>query len=160
MSIKYWSQIGMGLVVLGFASLVSWYEGSTLLDKSSEWRYSAPFSDMIHGSVQTTHDIVALDFFVYAAKFSPIYPGMMIISASYLAVLIGYRVMKPSSFRISLVLLGMIELALGFAISPSSTSGGNTLFLLFLLTGLIMILLASVLHLLPFVRMKSHWDAK
>ncbi|WP_299737018.1 YjdJ family protein [Rossellomorea sp. y25] len=158
MSIRYWSQVGIGLVVLGFASLVSWYEGSALLDNSWEWRYSAPFSEMIHHSVQSSYDIVALDFFVYAAKFSPLYPGMMIISASYLSILIGFRLFKQSGFRIFLALLGVIDLSVSFIISSSPTAGGNILFWLFLSVGLFMIVVASVLHLLPYIQMKSHFN--
>jgi Domain of unknown function (DUF4306) len=158
MSIRYWSQIGIGLVVLGFVSLVSWYEGSALLDYSWEWKFSAPFSDMIHGSVQSSNDIVALDFFVYAAKFSPLYPGMMIISASYLSILIGFRLFKQSGFRIFLAFLGVIDLSLSFIISSSPTAGGNMLFWLFLSVGLFMIVVASVLHLLPFIQMKSQFN--
>ncbi|MFC7784000.1 YjdJ family protein [Rossellomorea sp. GCM10028870] len=158
MSIRYWSQVGIGLVVLGFASLVSWYEGSALLDNSWEWRYSAPFSEMIHDSVQSSYDIVALDFFVYAAKFSPLYPGMMIISASYLSILIGFRLFKQSGFRIFTALLGVIDLSVSFIISSSPTAGGNILFWLFLSVGLFMIVVASVLHLLPYIQMKSHFN--
>ncbi|MGM0750796.1 MAG: YjdJ family protein [Bacillota bacterium] len=160
MSIRYWSQIGIGLVIFGFASLVSWYEGSALLDNSWEWRYSAPFSDMIHGSVQSSNDIVALDFFVYAAKFSPVYPGLMFISASYLLVLIAFRLFKQSSFRILIALLGVIDLVLSFLISSSPTAGANILFWLLLLVGLLMTVVAGVLHLFPFLGMKSHFDSK
>jgi Domain of unknown function (DUF4306) len=157
MSIRYWSQVGVGLVVLGFASLVSWYEGSALLDNPWEWRYSAPLSELVHGSVTSSNDIVAIDFFVYAAKFSPLYPGMMIISASYLSVLIGFRLFKQAGFRIFLVLLGVIDFVLSFLISSSPTAGGNILFWLFLSVGLFMILGASVLQFLPFIRLKSHF---
>ncbi|MEI2663178.1 YjdJ family protein [Rossellomorea sp. LJF3] len=94
MSIRYWSQVGIGLLVFGFSTLVSWYEGSALLDHSWEWRYSAPFSEMVHGRVTGSNDIVALDFFVYAAKFSPLYPGVMITSASYLFILIGFGLLN------------------------------------------------------------------
>ncbi|WP_044337036.1 YjdJ family protein [Rossellomorea aquimaris] len=160
MSIRYWSQIGIGLIIFGFASLVSWYEGSTLLDNSWEWRYSAPFSEMIHGSVQSSNDIVALDFFVYAAKFSPFYPGVMFISASYLSVLIAFRLLKQTIFRISIALLGVIDLVISFIISSSPTAGANILFWLLLLVGLLMTVVAGFLHLFPFIRMKSHFDAK
>lgn len=158
MSIKYWSQKGVCLSVLVFSSLFAWYEGSALLDHSWEWRYSTPFSEMIHGSVTAPNQIVGLDFFVYAAKYSPLYPCLMMISASYLALLIGFRLFKQSGFRIFLALFGVIDLALGFMISSSPTAGGNILFWLFLSVGLFMVVVASVLHLYPFIRINDHFD--
>ncbi|QHE61607.1 DUF4306 domain-containing protein [Rossellomorea vietnamensis] len=56
MSIKYWSQVGIGLLVLGFSTLVSWYEGSALLDHAWEWRYSAPFSGGSTSEAVTTRN--------------------------------------------------------------------------------------------------------
>ncbi|WP_201715769.1 DUF4306 domain-containing protein [Rossellomorea arthrocnemi] len=156
MSIRYWSQIGVGLVVLGFASLVSLYEGSALMDNHWEWRYSAPFSELIYGRVAGPNDIIALDFFVYAGKYLPLFPGMMVISANYLFVLIGSRVFKQTGYRISLILSSVIHLALSFIISSSPTEGGNILFWLFLAIGLLKIIGAISLHLLPFMRIKGH----
>lgn len=158
MSIKYWSQVGIGLLVLGFSTLVSWYEGSALLDHSWEWRYSAPFSEMVHGSVTGSSDIVALDFFVYAAKFTPLYPGMMIISASYLFILTGFKLFKQTGFRIFLALLGAIFLTLCYIISSSPTAGGNTLFRLFLVVGVLMIVVACVIHVVPFLRLRRPYN--
>ncbi|MCR8847419.1 YjdJ family protein [Rossellomorea sp. SC111] len=158
MSIKYWSQVGIGMLVLGFSTLVSWYEGSALLDHSWEWRYSAPLSEMVHGSVTNSNDIVTLDFFVYAAKFSPLYPGMMIISASYLLILFGFRVFKQAGFRICLALMGMIYLALSFIISSSPTTGGNALFWLLLSAGALMIVAASLIHVVPFLRLRRPFN--
>ncbi|CAN7394339.1 YjdJ family protein [Rossellomorea sp. LjRoot5] len=158
MSIKYWSQAGIGLLVLVFSTLVSWYEGSALLDHTWEWRYSAPFSEIVHGSVTGTNDIVALDFFVYAAKFSPLYPGMMIISASYLFILVGFRLFKQRGFLISLALLGVNYLTLSYVISSSPTAGGNTLFWLFLSVGVVMIVAACVIHAFPYLRLKRSFN--
>ncbi|KPL60103.1 YjdJ family protein [Rossellomorea vietnamensis] len=158
MSIKYWAQVGIGLLVLVFSTLVSWYEGSALLDHSWEWGYSAPFSEMVHGSVTGSSDIVALDFFVYAAKFSPLYPGMMIISASYLLILFGFRVFKQAGFRIFLALIGVIYLALSLLISSSPTTGGNALFWLLLSVGILMIVAASGIQVVPFLRLKRPFN--
>ena len=156
MSIRFWSQLGVGVGVLVFATLVSWYEGSALLDQPWEWRYSTPISGMIHGVVEGQADIVGLDFFVYAAKFSPFFPGMMIISTSYLIVLIGFRTFKRSGIRIFFTLTGVVEIALGLIISTSPTAGGNLLCWLFLSIGLLLIVLAIVIHFLPF-RMNDHF---
>ncbi|MBW3114585.1 YjdJ family protein [Bacillus sp. MCCB 382] len=154
MSIRYWSQLGVGLVVLVFSSMVSWYEGSALLEDPWEWRYSAPISEWMHGSVGGSNDISDLDFFIYAAKFSPLFPAFMIISASYLIVLIGIRIFSRTGIRILLVLFGLIELGLSFTLSTSPTAGGNLLTWLFLSVGLLMIILSGIIHLLPLHRDK------
>ncbi|WRP04613.1 YjdJ family protein [Rossellomorea aquimaris] len=155
MSIKYWSQIGAGLLVFGCTALFSWYEGSALLDNPWEWKYSTPFSEMIHGSVLTREQIVDLDFFVYAAKFSPLFPSVMVMSVSYLLVLIGYRFLKHRGFPLFLTLFGMVYLLMSAFIASSPTTGGNILFWLIVLIGLLLIILAFLFHLSPSLRMKG-----
>jgi hypothetical protein len=155
MSIKYCSQIGVGLLVFGFTALFSWYEGSALLDNPWEWKYSTPFSGMIHGSDLTQEQIVDLDFLVYAAKFSPLFPTIMIMCASYLLVLLGYRLLNHRGFPLFLTLFGVIYLLICAFIASSPTTGGNILFWLFVLMGLFLIILASLFHLSPSLRMKG-----
>ncbi|MBN8190600.1 YjdJ family protein [Bacillus sp. NTK074B] len=154
MSIRYWSQLGIGLVILVFSTLVSWYEGSALLEDPWEWKYSAPISEWMYGSVGGSKDISGLDFFVYAAKFSPLYPALMIVSASYLIVLIGIRLLNTTGIRILLVIFGLIELGLSFILSTSPTAGGELLSWLFLSVGILMLILAGTIHLLPLHRDK------
>ncbi|MGD6956609.1 YjdJ family protein [Rossellomorea aquimaris] len=155
MSIKYWSQIGVGLLFFGFTVLFSWYEGSALMDNPWEWKYSTPFSGMIHGSGLTQEQIVDLDFFVYAAKFSPLFPSIMIMSASYLLVLLGYRLLKHRGFPLFLTLFGMVYLLMSAFIASSPTTGGNILFLLFVLIGLLLVILAFLFHFSPSLRMED-----
>lgn len=155
MSIKYWSQVGVGLLVFGFTALFSWYEGSALLDDPWEWKYSTPFSEMIHGSVLMKGQIVDLDFFVYAAKFSPLFPSVNMMSASYLLVLLGHRFLKHRGFPLFLTLFGMMYLLMSAFIASSPTAGGNILFWLFVLMGLFLIILATLFHFSPNLRMKG-----
>ncbi|MGG1632599.1 YjdJ family protein [Rossellomorea sp. NRS-1567] len=155
MSIKYWSQVGVGFLVFGFTALFSWYEGSALLDNPWEWKYSTPFSEMIHGSVLTREQIVELDFFVYAAKYSPLFPSVMVMSVSYLLVLLGYILLKHRGFPLFLTLFGMVYLLMSALIASSPTTGGNILFWLFILIGIFLIILASLFHFSPSLRMKG-----
>lgn len=155
MSIKYWSQVGVGFLVFGFTALFSWYEGSALLDDPWEWKYSTPFSEMIHGSISTKEQIVNLDFFVYAAKFSPLFPSMMMMSASYLLVLLGYRFLRNRGFPLFLILFGVMYLLMSAFIVSSPTTGGNILFWLFVLMGLFLIILATLFHFSSSLGMKK-----
>ena len=58
-----------------FFTVAAWYEGSTILDNPWEWKYSAIFTQLLHGEVVNQHTISQLDYFVYAAKFKPAYPS-------------------------------------------------------------------------------------
>ncbi|MCA1062681.1 YjdJ family protein [Rossellomorea sp. AcN35-11] len=149
MSVKYWSQVGVGLLVFGFSSLFSWYEGSALLDDPWEWKYSTPFSQMIHGTVSMGEKIVEVDFFVYAAKFSPLFPSIMLLSASYLLVLFGYRLFKHPVFSLYLCMFGIMYLLISATIASSPTTGGDILFWLFVSNGLFLIMLSIVFHYSP-----------
>ena len=77
-----------------FSTAVAWYEGSTILDNSLEWQYSTPFTQLLYGVVNNPSDISQLDYFVYAAKFQPTFPIIMVLSSLYLLILIGYSILK------------------------------------------------------------------
>jgi len=67
-------------LILFFSTLISWYEGAQILDDPLEWDYTAIFSNWINGEVTIGKDIVVFDYFIYAAKFSPVFPLLMVIS--------------------------------------------------------------------------------
>ncbi|WP_226613081.1 DUF4306 domain-containing protein [Guptibacillus hwajinpoensis] len=72
------------LVMLVLSTLGSWYEGSELRNKPWEWEYSTFFSRVINGQVTGQADISSLDHFIYAAKFKPLFPILMVVSGIYL----------------------------------------------------------------------------
>ncbi|WP_027953859.1 YjdJ family protein [Halobacillus kuroshimensis] len=117
-------------VVFIFSALVSWYEGSALLDKSWEWAHSAPFSQMINGEVMGEEQIVQLDYFVYAAKFRPLFPMLMFSSFILLLLAVG-SILTKGRWKGSMVLLALLGaglFAFSFLSYASSTIGGHLFF--------------------------------
>jgi len=86
-------QLVIGFVTLLMSTAISWYEGSEIIDDSLEWKYSTPFSQLFNIEINNGQDISRLDYFVYAAKFQPLFPTIMIVSVLYIfTVLLDYFV--------------------------------------------------------------------
>lgn len=74
--------IGCGILL--FATVVAWYEGSAIIENSLAWRSSTPFTQFLGREIYTGKEIAVLDYFVYALKFQPFYPMLMVVSSFYL----------------------------------------------------------------------------
>ena len=147
MSVKYFDQIIIAAFFLLLFSFCTWYEGSEILDNPWEWKYSTHFSQMLNDQVMDDQDISNLDYFVYAAKFKPVFPVLMVLTSSYLIILTGYAPFKRSSKKIALFLAGFGVLFLissGF-VSNSPTVGGNIFQAFFLISGM-MAIMGAVLY--------------
>lgn len=131
-----WVQWFLALIALLFSAAGSWYEGSSILEDPWEWRYSTPFSQIMeHGPVEHAGDISGLDFFVYAAKFNPFFPSIMLISFIYLLVMTGLLFLyeRRKGLAIYLAMLGMMLLLLGISVFGLATLGGKLCFSILLL---------------------------
>lgn len=150
---KYVIQYLMALVFLILSTLVSLYEGSTIRDDSYEWKYTAFFSKMFNGEINDSADISQLDHLIYAAKFNPGFPILMICSLSYLLMLTLYIVLRKNIkiLSISYLAIGMLYLLLGFLISDSPTIGGK--YITFVLTTIG--ILIFIISLLFFIKVKK-----
>ncbi|MFD0770495.1 YjdJ family protein [Bacillus sp. CGMCC 1.60114] len=94
MKIRYMVQFGVALIFFIVSTIISWYEGSNLIEDSFDWKYSAKFTNYFKGPVLDSHDILQIDFFVYAAKFYPIPVIIMVASFGYMLLLSVYIVLK------------------------------------------------------------------
>ncbi|MFE5431117.1 YjdJ family protein [Peribacillus simplex] len=131
-------------------SFCTWYEGSEILDNPWEWKYSTHFSQMLNDQVMDDQDISNFDYFVYAAKFKPLFPFLMVLAASYLIILTGYILFKRSIKKMALFLLGLgvlFLLSTGF-VSNSPTVGGNIFQAFFLIGGMMAIMGAALYYFL------------
>ena len=144
-------QVGLAFILLSFSTLISWYEGSAILDNPSEWPYSTPFSQIFYGVVESEKHLSMLDYFVYAAKFQPVFPVLMAISGLYLFVLIGYHFFKKQLkwFAYYLLTLASGLLLLSYFISSSPTAGGQILFYNWFISGIICVIIAAMLYFIP-----------
>ncbi|MBM7579256.1 YjdJ family protein [Jeotgalibacillus terrae] len=143
----FYVQFGAVFTLFMIATLGSWYEGSRILNEPWEWKYSAPFSALIHGDITSESQILQLDHFVYAAKFEPLLPMIMVFSGLYLLVLIAYGLFRQRVrlFTGLLITTAVMLFALSYAVFPSPTAGGNALFYAGLAGGLL-ILNGAALH--------------
>ncbi|MGF2716191.1 hypothetical protein BWGOE4_55080 [Bacillus mycoides] len=100
MTINQMFQLGASFLLFISSTLISWYQGSNLIDDTLEWKYTAKFTNYFEGPVSNFKDIYQIDFFIYAAKF---YPGsviVMIISFIYMILLLVYIIYKRKNNEI------------------------------------------------------------
>ncbi|EMN7731535.1 YjdJ family protein (plasmid) [Bacillus thuringiensis serovar fukuokaensis] len=93
-------QLGASFLVFIFSTLISWYQGSNLIDFPDEWKYTAKFTNYFKGPVSNYKDIYQVDFFIYAAKFYPGWVIVMIISFIYMILLLVYIIYKRKNTEI------------------------------------------------------------
>jgi Domain of unknown function (DUF4306) len=146
--IRFIIQFGVASFFLLFSTTVAWYEGSAILDNPWEWKYSTPFTQLMYAVVSNPSDISRLDYFVYAAKFQPTFPIIMVLSSLYLLILIGYCIFRQekSVFVIYLSILGGGLIFLSYFIFNSPTAGGQIMFYIFLVCGIFCIVTALMYY--------------
>ena len=139
-------QLGLSSMLFLFSALAAWYEGSNILQNSREWKYTAVFSQMINGEVLHSSDILLVDYFIYAAKFFPTFPILMLLSGTHLILLIGYVLFKRSQkvFAGFLSFMGILFLGISGLVANSSINGLQTFFNLFLFIGMLLIVAALI----------------
>lgn len=150
-------QFGIAITSFLFSMAATWYEGSGIIDNPLEWKYSTPISQMMNDQILKKDDISQLDYFIYAAKFHPTFPLIMLITGLYLFILIGYCALtgKKKWFSFYLFSLGLGLLVLSYMTFSSPTKGGQVFFVCSLAIGLLSILSAVIFYFLFAFRSKS-----
>lgn len=136
---KYILQIIIGIFILAFSTFFAWYEGSAIIDIPWEWKYSTPFSNLLNIEVVEGQDISQLDYFVYAAKYQPLFPATMLLSIVYIFNVVGHYLITHQP-KWGLIFLGGISCVLllfGSFVFNSSVVGGRIFFWITLMLGLI-----------------------
>ncbi|GGA24280.1 YjdJ family protein [Psychrobacillus lasiicapitis] len=141
---RYVLQLIIGIFTLVVATFIAWFEGSALTINSLEWKYSTPFTKLFNVEITNGRDISQLDYFVYAAKFQPLFPAIMMGSAYYILSVVGYYLMKyKPKWAISFWgLIGCMMILVSGFIFNSATMGGKIFFWVTLVSGLIGIAVA------------------
>ncbi|MCA1322350.1 YjdJ family protein [Bacillus tianshenii] len=125
----------LSVIVFFISTFFSWYEGSDLVVRESRWDTTAILSNWI-GEVNTKGDIYQLDYLIYAAKYKPLFPSIMIISLSILFLLTADKFLKSRQGLVVLILSGALfflaGLILGFTIEENTVIS-----ILFLIVGII-----------------------
>lgn len=136
---KYALLLILGIFTLVFSTFFAWYEGSAIIDIPWEWNYSTPFSKLFNIEIVSGYEISQLDYFVYAAKYQPLFPIIMLLSMCYILSIIGYYLVKHH-IKQGLIFLGVISctiLSFGSVAFNSSTIGGRIFFSVTLIIGFI-----------------------
>ncbi|MCM3721530.1 YjdJ family protein [Solibacillus isronensis] len=140
---KYVLQIIAGILTLVVSTFIAWYEGSAIIENTLEWKYSTPFTSLFQREIINGHDISQLDYFVYAAKFQPFFPTIMIASVLYILSVTGYFLIKRKpKWEIGFCgLIGIILLLFSSLFYNSTTMGGNVFFWISSISGLLFIVI-------------------
>lgn len=142
MGFKNWVLFLGALVVLFLSTIASWYEGAQILDNPWEWQNTAIFSNWVNGEVVESKDILVVDYFVYAAKFAPTFPFLMIVTMLFIIFQIAFWIFKGSKkFMISFFLIMAAVLFVAtWMLSSSPTTGLKFFSMFFGILGTISIL--------------------
>lgn len=143
---KYMLQLIIGFFTLAISTFIAWYEGSAIIEKSWEWKYSTPFTELFNIEITNGREISQLDYFVYAAKFQPFFPAIMIVSVLYILGVVSYYLIKHH-FKWVICLLGLtgcICILLSGLIINSPTIGGRIIFSMTLTSGVLCIIVAVI----------------
>lgn len=146
--IRFVLQFSVSITLLLFSTAFAWFEGSAILDNPWEWRYSTPFTQLLYGVVNNPSDISQLDYFVYASKFQPTFPIIMILSSLYLLILIGCNILKQEKNWLAyyLTFLGGGLFLFSYFTSNSPTVGGHILFSIFIISGLLCVSVTLIIY--------------
>jgi len=98
-------QLIIGIFILAVSTFIAWYEGSAIIDNSLEWKYSTPFTELFNIDITNGRDISQLDYFVYSAKFQPLFPTIMMVCVLYILSVIGYYLIKRNPVGVNISLM-------------------------------------------------------
>lgn len=145
---KYVLQIIAGILAFIVSTFIAWYEGSAIIENTLEWKYSTPFTSLFNMEITNGHDISQFDYFVYAAKFQPFFPIMMIVSVLYILSITGYVLIKcKSKWGIGFWgVAGFILLLFSSLFFNSTTLGSSIYFWISSVSGLLFIAVAVLLY--------------
>lgn len=144
------TKLGIGIVFLMFSMLATWYEGSEILDRPFEWKFSTPFS----GQVLNTSEISQLDYFVYAIKFKPTFPAIAVLSCIYLIIVVGFYAFnkRKGIFTSFLSIIAALLLGVGWHLFSSTTKGAQIISYIILLSGSLCLVTGLFYYMYPLVR--------
>ncbi|WP_191991936.1 DUF4306 domain-containing protein [Bacillus aerolatus] len=125
------------------------YQTNRLKNDEGEWKHSAIFTKQFSEGTVSTGDISALDYFVYAAKFKPAFPLLMMISGVYLFILAGFILLKRNDRKLVLflALAGVLRACLSSVVSQSPTVGGAVMNMALKSGGVLVFILSLLVYL-------------
>ena len=89
------------------STLISWYEGAQLRDIPWEWEYIAIFSNWANDGFTNANNLLVIDHFVYASKFEPFFPILMVVSLVYMIFQLVFQLFKRCKAVLNLFLFSV-----------------------------------------------------
>lgn len=129
-------------VTFVLATLVSWYEGAQLRDVPWEWKHTAVFSNWANDGFTNANNLLAIDHFVYAAKFEPLFPLLMASSFLWMVFQLIFWLFKGrrAARNTLLLFITIASFAMCGILFDSPTTGFKLFSLFYGLVGLASIL--------------------
>jgi hypothetical protein len=135
---------GIACMFFCIAAFASWYEGSNLVENPFEWEHTAVITSWLHNADVERANISQFDYFIYSMKFKPIYPIIMLLSFVYIILVLGQKLLKGKKvLPFYVALIGIVLLIGSVFISGSPTEGARQMMMVLMLTGALLLILAS-----------------
>ncbi|WP_169864886.1 DUF4306 domain-containing protein [Sutcliffiella halmapala] len=132
---------GLACLFFVIATFASWYEGSDLVENPFEWENTAIITSWLHdGEIERTN-ISQFDYFIYAVKFKPTFPIIMMISLVYILFKVGQLFLKGiKQFSYFNVAVGLALIISALQLISSPTDGASMMMKsMFFVSGLLML---------------------
>lgn len=135
---KYITQLLLGGILFLVAAICALYEGSAVRDIPWEWAYTTPFSQLFGISIVTGQEVSQLDFLVYAVKYQPVFPILMLISLCYSYFVLRHWVVRhyPKAGQLLTVVVSVLFIGASIFLFHATTGG---ILLFWLLLGMALI---------------------
>lgn len=134
MNTKRFVLFATAILLFLFSTLAAWYEGAQIYDNPWEWEHTALVSNYLNGSaVMLADQIVWLDHFVYAAKFQPLFPLVMVLSFLVITFMALRPLLKRSAALtlVSCLVLAAVSFSIAVLLGNSPTQGFSLFSILF-----------------------------
>lgn len=92
-------QLSVSLLFLFLSTLAALYEGSAIREDPFEWGWSTPFTLLTTDNLSHADQLSKLDYLIYAAKFQPLFPSIMLVSLIHLLILSTYLITQSPMKR-------------------------------------------------------------
>lgn len=135
---------GLACILFVVATFATWYEGSELVENTFEWENTAIITSWLHDGVVERSTISQLDYFVYALKFEPVFPIVMMLSFVYIMFALGQRFLKGKThLSYYMAVVGIVLLVGAMQLLSSPTVGASMMMKALLAVGGILMLYAT-----------------
>ena len=135
----------LAVMLFGIATFASWYEGSDLVERPSEWESTAKITSWWNDGAVERENISQLDYFIYSLKYKPLFPILMMVSFVYILFAVGKRWLKGKSMLSGYsAVIAMMLFCGAVLVGGSPTDGAKLMMAALIVSGGLMTIFASL----------------